>query len=216
VYRTDDPRDPRFGKAFRCECQSGVDEERRRLRLMAIDGLNAAERELRFEKLLVTDEIFPAVRAVISAVEARRGMVTLTGAPGTGKSTLLICAVNSLREANIPSVYTTTTDLLDYLRSAFHPEHPRAENFEQRWDLLISAKVLALDEVDEFSATSWAMERFLRLIDERWRSMHDRLTLMATNVGLERLPPKVASRMRDGRANVVQIEGRDMRGVKRW
>jgi DNA replication protein DnaC len=142
-------------------------------------------------------------------------MVTLSGPPGTGKSTLLICAVNAAREANIPSVYVTMTDLLDYLRAAFNPEQ-RDMSFEKRWDLLVSAEVLALDELDEFNSTPWAAERFMRLIDERWRNMHTRLTLLATNASLSRLPPKVASRLNDGRASVWTLGGADMRRAEGW
>jgi len=216
VLRTDDPRDPRFGKAFRCDCQKGVDDARRRKYLEQMDGLRGAEREISFEKLIITDDNYPAVNAIVDAVENRRGMVTLTGGPGTGKSTLLFCAVNALREAHIPSVYTTVTDLFDYLRSAFNPNQPPAESFAHRWELLIDVKVLALDELDEFSATPWAEERFQRLIDERWRSLDEKLTLLATNVNLDRLPQKVASRLRDGRSAIVQMGGRDMRPIRRW
>jgi hypothetical protein len=94
------------------------------------------------------------------------------------------------------------TDLLDYLRAAYNPDN-RELSFDSRWDLLVRAEVLALDELDEFNTTPWAMERFLRLIDERWRNMQTRLTLLATNSALSQLPPKVASRLRDGRALVV-------------
>ena len=137
-------------------------------------------------------------------------MVTLSGPTGTGKSTLLICAVNTAREANIPSVYVTVSDLLDYLRAAYNPER-RDLSFDGRWDLLVSAEVLAPDELDEFNSTPWAAERFLRLIDERWCNMQTLLTMLATNSGLSRLPPKVASRLGDGRASVWTLGGEDMR-----
>lgn len=108
------------------------------------------------------------------------------------------------------------SDLLAYLRSAFNPDGPQARNFDARWNLLLSAEVLALDELDEFSATEWATERLMRLIDERWRSMGDRLTLLATNAPVSRLPAKVASRLADGRGSVVEMGGRDLRPMQGW
>ncbi len=207
--------DPRFGKAFRCRCQEQGDRAKRSQWLREIDGLTAAEREMGFQWLVVTNANRDAVEAVEQATVVRRGMVTLSGPPGTGKSTILICAVNAAREANIPSVYVTMTDLLDYLRAAFNPER-RDLSFEKRWDLLVSAEVLALDELDEFNCTPWAAERFLRLIDERWRNMHTHLTLLATNSSLSRLPPKVASRLHDGRASVWTLRGEDMRRAEGW
>lgn len=127
---------------------------------------------------------------------------------------MLIAAVNAAREAGILAVYTTITDLLDYLRQAYAPN--TTLDFDGRWDLLIRCQVLALDELDEFNTTPWAMERFLRLIDERWRAMDQGLTLCATNSRLNSLPEKVASRLRDGRAYVFELTGADMRPYQRW
>lgn len=201
-------------KLVRCDCRTGADQERRRRRLLEMDGLTPVERQLTFDRL-ATDANERAIDTVRVAAERRRGLITLTGRPGTGKSTLLICAVNAAREANIPAVYTTVTDLLDYLRRAYNPAAGELA-FDARWDLLVRAEVLALDELDEFNTTPWAMERFLRLIDERWRAMDRCLTLCATNAHLSALPEKVYSRLRDGRGQVCEMRGRDMRPYVSW
>jgi DNA replication protein DnaC len=216
VYLDVPMNDPRFGKAHPCQCQQSVGMARRSKQLEAMDGLTASERKLRFEELMVTEANEAAVRAVEQAVIVRRGMVTLSGPPGVGKSRLLICAVNAAREANIPAVYAPMTDVLDYLRAAYDPQREGTLSFDARWELLVSAEVLSLDELDEFNTSPWAMERFLRLIDERWRHMDSRLTLLATNQRISALPPKVASRLRDGRSQVISIGGRDMRPLQEW
>lgn len=198
----------------RCKCQSGLDSERRRNYLLRIDGLNSVERSKRFSDLVRSERNGAAIRLVEECVDWRRGIVTLTGKPGVGKSMLLMCAVNQAREANVPAVYTTITDLLDYLRQAYAPNADLS--FDSRWDTLIRCEVLALDEVDEFNTTPWAMERFLRLIDERWRAMDRCLTICATNARVNTLPEKVASRLRDGRAHIVEVEGVDMRQYESW
>lgn len=198
----------------RCKCQSGQDAARRRNYLLRIDGLNSSERDKRFSDLIRHEHNGAAIRLVEECVDWRRGIVTLQGRPGVGKSTLLMCAVNQAREANVPAVYTTVTDLLDYLRQAYAPNTELS--FDARWDTLIRCEVLALDELDEFNTTPWAMERFLRLIDERWRAMDRCLTICATNARVNSLPEKVASRLRDGRAHTVEIRGVDMRQYERW
>jgi DNA replication protein DnaC len=202
-----------FGKAFRCSCQFGQDEARRRNYLLRIDGLSPNERVLQFSDLSGGNNQ-SAIHQVQNATQQRKGIITLTGKPGTGKSSMLICAVNATRNANVPAVYTTITDLLDYLRQAYAPNTELS--FDARWDLLIRAEVLALDELDEFNTTPWAMERFLRLIDERWRAMDRCLTLCATNSSINGLPDKIASRLRDGRAYTFELSGGDMRPYQRW
>lgn len=187
--------------------------ERRRAYLLRVDGLTPRERGLTFADLQggANDTI---LRQMQESLARRRGMLTLTGKPGTGKSSILVATVNAAREAGILSVYTTITDLLDYLRQAYAPNAQL--DFDGRWDLLVRAEVLALDELDEFNTTPWAMERFLRLIDERWRAMDRCLTLCATNSRLNSMPEKVASRLRDGRGYVFELKGADMRPYQSW
>lgn len=189
----------------RCDCQTGSDVARRKRYMERIDGLTPQERMVRFETLQPT----PYLHQIAEATDKRRGMITLSGPPGSGKTTMLICAVNDARVRNVPAVYTTMTDLLDYLRRAYAPDADLA--FDSRWDLLVRCEVLALDEIDEFNATAWAMERFLRLIDERWRNIDRRLTLCATNQKVQLLPDKISSRLSDGRALQIRTGGPDMR-----
>lgn len=215
MVRVDEVGRPGFGEAVPCQCRHTVNAHRRRQRLAKIDGLETDdERSLRFDQLLPRNNA-EALAAVRQAVAERRGLITLTGRPGLGKTALLICAVNEVREAGTPGVYSTVTDLLDYLRQAFDPKQAGL-SFDSRWDLLVNADVLAVDEMDEFNTTGWAMERFLRLIDQRWRHIDERLTLLATNSPIHQLPDKVASRLHDGRGRVIAMQGPDLRPFKEW
>lgn len=222
--------DARFGKAYPCKCKRDEIAARRARKLQEVDGLREGERRLRFAGLDVTPANREAIVAVNQATAAQRGIVTLSGPVGTGKTSLLICAVNEAREVGVEAVYMTVVDLLDWLRKSFDRQESQrarrangevlgddeAATFDEKWKLLTTAPVLALDELDEFRQSDWAMERFHRLIDERWRSMEERLTLLATNASVRALSPRVASRLQDGRAQVVTIAGGDMRRVNEW
>lgn len=198
----------------RCSCKTDFDKQKRNQYLLAMDGLTTDERTKRF--LLLDDGNYaPGIlHAIRQAVQDHRGLITLFGGFGVGKTTLLMCAVNEGRDAGKLAMYTTLTDLLDYLRSTFGPDAD--DNFDKYWDALIHCDILALDELDEPHTTPWAMERFLRLIDERWRRMDEALTLCATNNRIQSLPGKIQSRLRDGRAQIISIEGHDMRPANSW
>jgi DNA replication protein DnaC len=220
LYATNDKGEVLFTgksvKVVRCLCARQQDAAASASRLRAVDGLRAGERLLRFKDLARTRNQ-SLITHVEESVQRGYGMVTLMGKPGTGKTSLLICAVNHAREAGVGAIYMTVTDLLIYLRQAFDPKRDSHDSgFDERWDMLIEAKILALDELDEFNTTPWAIERFLRLIDERWRRMEHCLTLCATNQPLNTLPAKVTSRLRDGRAQIFELEGVDMRLYQRW
>lgn len=197
-----------------CSCKQGDNAQRQREHLESIDGLTQGERQLTFDALAAGHANTQLAQIVRESIERRRGIVTLTGKPGTGKTTMLICAVNAAKAANVPAVYSTMADLLDYLRKAYSPDsHLSAD---KRWELLTGVDVLAIDELDQFNTTAWALERFLHLIDIRWRNLDRRLTLCATNVPLAQLPQKVESRLRDGRAVVYETGGPDMRRFASW
>lgn len=200
-------------KAVPCACQNEARTLRRTQFLTKMDGLTPRERELRFSA--IDDNYEPGVLHLLKrAAEEHRGLITLTGGFGVGKTTLLMCGVNEGRNHNQLAIYTTVTDLLSYLRSTFDPDAD--ESFDKYWDALIRCSILALDEMDEFKTSSWAMERFLRLIDERWRRMDEVLTLCALNNRINSLPGKVQSRLQDGRAEIIAIGGNDMRPSNTW
>lgn len=96
------------------------------------------------------------------------------------------------------------------------PQRERHVNFEDRWILLLCTEVLAVGELDEFTAAPWDMERFLRLIYDHWRHMESRLTLFASISGLDTFQARTTSRLRDGRNTVIAPSGRDMGPYRDW
>lgn len=197
----------------RCDCRKQQDVERKERQMKTFDGLTANERLRRFSH--ITDNYPPGVlHRLKESIDQYRGFITMTGAFGVGKTLILMSAVNEGRERQKLCIYTTTSDLLSYLRSTFNPESE--VTFDDYWEALIKCDILCLDEMDEFSTTPWAMERFLRLIDERWRRMDEVLTLCALNSNVRTLPGKVQSRLHDGRAEVIDMGNRDMRPFNTW
>lgn len=195
---------PKFGQAISCDCMDEKRKARLLSKLEALDGLTASERTRTFENM----EPHPRQLAALMILrDAENGIYVLHGTPGTGKTHLLHCTVNQAKAQGRVAVYTSMPDVLDYLRSAFNPRND--EPFEERWKLLIECPVLCLDEMDEFNATEWAKERFLRLIDERWRNRESRLTVVALNGDPRTLLPKVASRLMQG--TVIEMQSNDLR-----
>jgi DNA replication protein DnaC len=201
-------------KLVRCSCKDGDNVERQRRYLESIDGLTPNERLIDFDVLVAGKYNSELAQIVRDSVARKRGILTVTGKPGTGKTTMLICAVNTAKAANIQAVYAPMADLLDYLRKAYSPDSRISA--DKRWDLLTTVDILAIDELDQFNTTPWAMEKFLHLIEIRWRNLDRNLTLCATNVPLNELPEKVESRLRDGRAVVYETHGPDMRRFSTW
>ena len=189
--------------------------------LQKIDGLQEHERAIELGGLLQTRHNREAIAAVAEGIRRRAGLITLCGPFGTGKTGLLMAAVNACRGEDLLALYRTTADALAWLRGGFDQSARDGEDFsyDKRWRLLTGAPCLSLDELTAFSVTPWAAERFERLIDERWRAMPQLLTICAFNGSDEEpmqsgLPDVVESRLRDRRAQWIHMGGMDMRQVR--
>ncbi len=195
--------------------------KRRAAYLQKLDGLKDHERSISLGDFLQTKHNREAITAVAAAIQQRTGLITLWGKFGTGKTGLMMAAINACRNQDMTAMYRTTADALAWLRAGFDQSQRDGEDFsyDQRWGLLTRINCLALDEMTAFSVTPWASERFERLIDERWRSMPDLLTICAFNADKAEfmktgLPDVVESRLRDRRAQFINMGGMDMRQVR--
>ena len=131
-----------------------------------------------------------------------------------GKTRLLACLVNAARALGQVAVYTTTADLMDYLRAGYNPETKEALTYDDRFDLLKNCRLLCLDEFDRWHTTEWAMEKFTQLINWRYERGAELMTAFAANCTLEDLPGYVASRMQDRKNYVYVLDGADVRRLK--
>lgn len=159
-----------FGKALRCHCQDEAAKVKRIAYLTSICRVPE-----RYQTAACTR---PDLLAAIAASTTRRQFVTVTGPYGVGKTTLLCGSVRAATGAMLTGVYVLMSELLDHLRKAYAPNTDfQADHF---WEALISADVLAIDELDRFKVTEWAEQKLFQLLNERYN--RDRgLTLFATN-----------------------------------
>ena len=193
----------------RCSCKTDVDATR----LAKIDGILPHEREIAFEDLAITDSLQQVLPALINAVNRRQGFITLHGEDvGTGKSALLKAAVNKARSQNKQAAYRRTSHFLQELRNQY--EDKSEDSFQARWDILIDAAVLAIDEIEKWQPKEWAIEKFDDLIDDRYRRLDTHLTILAGNT-LANLTPYNHSRFHDNNAKVFHIVGADIRREER-
>ena len=88
---------------------------------------------------------------------------------------------------------------------------------DTRWQRVLVADVLAVDDLDVFS-TQWSAIQVERLIDTRWRLAiaHRSTTLYATNrLNLKFLPDKAQSRLGDAEVSrLISLTGNDYRTIE--
>ena len=211
-----DPAHPEWGKPQRCECQRQSDllntAERTRRRLIRIDGLLDEERKLRLSDLAIAGDFGIAHSTVIACLSRHAGFITLAGGTGTGKTVLLMGAVNQAREAGISAAYRRVSKFFQELRACYDSQD--SDGFTDRWHTVTHARVFALDEIDKWSPTPWAQERFDELIDDRYRARSQYMTLLAGNT-LDQIGAANESRIRDAQAHQFTLQGIDLRKEQR-
>lgn len=190
-------------KLIRCLCMRPEDEERRAKQLLEIDGLYMqGERDITFESIDLgnTDDPKNPYRIIYEAINHRqspRGFFLLSGVYGSGKTMLMMAAINEARNNKYASLYVILKRILDHLREAYQPGSN--VSYDGRWELLTNgASVLAIDEFGFDSETPWAIAQLEALIDERWRQQHEKMTMITTNLTREEITAmsgKIASRL---------------------
>lgn len=203
--------DPRFGKAFPCECTAAA----RAARLQAVCGLNVDEQRVTLDDVI---EAGPGTAAMLAAAHAfvaqPAGLLTLWGKCGNAKTLILQGIVNESIGAGRVAVYVTCLDLLEYIREAYNERQDgRYESAWKRLESFAAVDVLCIDEVDKVKASDWVVERESSLFDKRYRSGLARLsgTVLAMNTNPDRLPDWIYSRLSDGRNRILENRDPDMR-----
>lgn len=204
-YRLDlFPGQPGFGQLHVCE--------NRRLAQLHPPGQAASG----FAALLDVNSMRSHVGRIRPLLTQGFGFAFIYGSYGTGKTTLLKATVEEAIGLGLEAKFTTSVELLDDLRGAFDGDNPNIElpARVKRWR---SVPVLALDEVERINATSFVEERLFQLLNDRYQDAIEEhsLTLLASNLPPAKQPGYLSSRLNDGRCELVNLVGVDVRpGLK--
>ena len=135
------------------------------------------------------------------------GWLTLIGGTGTGKTHLSAAAAAARLDAGDVVAFTVVPELLDVLRRAYGLGEAASDGL---FDELCSAPILVLDDLGAQVTTEWAAERVYQLIATRY--VQRLPTLITTNLELDDLDPRIASRMADQQTGqVLRIRALDIR-----
>ena len=192
---------PDFGKAFPCICQLQRRELDRIGRLRRLGGLDALT-DMTFESFdraplgLAPDQVASLNNAYERAerfAERPEGWLLLQGGYGCGKTHLAAAIANRQIERGLPVLFVSVPDLLDHLRAAFGPNSE--VSYDERFEQVRTERLLVLDDLGAESSTPWAQEKLYQIFNYRY--MYGLPTVITTNVDVDRLDPRISSRLLD-------------------
>lgn len=175
-----------------------------------VDALNeisqAPDREMTFDNFDVAwpadEETQENLKALLRlaqgyAADPLAWSLTLFGTYGCGKTHLgraMQLWRNDIANSVAGAAFVVVPDLLDYIKATFSQD--AHESYDQRFDRIRNAPFLILDDIGAEKATDWADEKLFQIFN--WRYNHGFPTVVLTNIALEDLEPRIASRLHEG------------------
>ncbi|MCH7706321.1 MAG: ATP-binding protein [Chloroflexi bacterium] len=190
-----------FGKVFPCSCQASTIETDRLTRLQQYSNLGALTR-MTFQAL-DSERPFPdsetqrrfheAYQAASEYADEPQGWLALNGPVGSGKTHLAAAIVNRCLDRGVAAFYISVPDLLDHLRSAFGPTSDVP--YDQLFDQVRNAPLLALDDLGAHATTPWAQEKLNQILNHRFNLQLP--TVVALSVPMAQLEEQLRARLED-------------------
>ena len=128
-----------------------------------------------------------------------KGWLVFTGAPGCGKTHLAAAIANHCVRQGQSVLFITFADLIDHLRATFSPDSYL--RYDQRFTEVKTSRLLVLDDLSLESATPWAIEKLMQLLDYRYVTRMP--TVITTFFYKDELSDWLQSRLLDSRISIV-------------
>jgi DNA replication protein DnaC len=140
------------------------------------------------------------------------GLIYLCGAYGLGKSHIAKTATAERVRQGLPALYVQANDILDDIKAGYDTHDP-SESAAARLTRYRAHPWLVIDEYDKVQDTPWVEVALFRIIDARYDLAIHKLatTIIVSNLRPESLSDALASRVRDGRFLVIELDGQDVR-----
>lgn len=122
-----------------------------------------------------------------------KGWLVFIGPNGCGKTHLACAIANHRVNLSQPTLYIGVADLLDHLRSAFHPDSDIA--YDDLFERVKSTPLLILDDLTMTVTTTWARGKLEQLLNHRFNAQFP--TVITTRVPIEELDENLQGHLTD-------------------
>ncbi|MDH7489855.1 MAG: ATP-binding protein [Anaerolineae bacterium] len=192
---------PEFGHAVPCQCAIRKMEARRQELLRKWSDLGALSR-MTFDTFVQGGRghtpaqqrnLQMAYERARAFAEHPQGWLVFRGGFGSGKTHLAAAIANYRLALGEAVVFAVVPDLLDYLRASFSPTSDTP--FDERFQTILDAPLLVLDDLGTQSSTPWAQEKLFQVLNHRYNRRQP--TVITMNCELDEIDLRLRSRLLD-------------------
>ena len=123
------------------------------------------------------------------------GWLIISGTFGCGKTHLAGAIANQIASESVAPPMVSIPRMMRYLRATFRKSS--SDSLDRRFDEIISAPILILDDLGAEYPTAWVREQLFMLFDERYISKLP--TVITTQKYINEVDPRIVSRLKDPR-----------------
>lgn len=213
LYALNEDGSVNYSQTIECECRKEENRRIRQLQLIRMCELPAGTENYTFENFKQRRGLEVALRLSkkLAGGDDSLKWLTLMGGVDCGKTHLAIAICRSWLARGIAAKYAYVPLLLDELRRGYRLQGEDA--FDYRFQVYLNVPLLVLDDLGAENVTSWATEKLDSIID--FRAMHGLALVVTTNLLMDELPPRIASRlMRVTFGKVLYINAKEYRLYK--
>lgn len=185
-------------------------------RLWRISRLNTHERSATLEGLV--EDYRPGMtsmkKAAQQVLDRKLPFLSLVGNPGTGKTSILHAITATFVRRGDVAVYLDWTELLQRIRDSFDARMDEPNTI--RFDAMLRAPIVCMDEIDKANPTDWTMQMLHQFVDHRWKMAKanpDEMLITVFAMNREPLDEHIRSRVLDVKYQAVYTEDPDYRLV---
>lgn len=149
-------------------------------------------------------DIQNAYRQALKFAQEPKDWLVIAGGTGKGKTRLAAAIANYCRDSGRQVMFVVVPDLLDRLRASYGPHNTRG--FDDTFEQVRNVPLLVLDDLGSQSGTPWADEKLFQLINYRYNACLP--TVITTNLTVNRLDARLASRLTDPQVSTILLMGR--------
>lgn len=192
---------PDFSRIVPCYCTQEELQKEKLVQLQKFSNLGALSR-LAFENLLPSGKqkrgkpqynFTQAYEAAKAFAADPKGWLIFIGPSGCGKTHLACSIANYRISLAQPALYIGVADLLDHLRSTFHPDSDIA--YDELFERVKNTPLLILDDLTMTVTTSWAKGKLEQLLNHRFNTQLP--TVITTCVPVEEFDRNLQGHLTD-------------------